>query len=70
MNFRKVHLSVFSPKRWRKCVIVVDSLNNVLHDVGHNFIDRDRQQGFKRFMDKKIVRNPPPKYARDVKDIK
>ncbi len=46
MNFRKVHLSVFSPKRWRKCVIVVDSPSNVLHDVAHNFIDKDRQQGF------------------------
>ncbi len=55
MISRKVHLSVLSRRRWRKCVIVVDSLSNVLHDVAHNFNDKNKQQGFKRFMDKKSV---------------
>ncbi len=29
-------------KRWRKCIIVVDNLSNLLHDVAHNFNDEDK----------------------------
>jgi len=29
-------------KRWRKCIIIVDNLSNLLHDVAHNFNDEDK----------------------------
>jgi archaellum biogenesis ATPase FlaH len=42
-------------RRWRKCIIVVDSLSNFLHDANHNLNDEDKQQVPRRFLDKETI---------------
>ncbi len=56
-------------RKWRKCIIVVDSLSNFLHDFAHNFNDEDKQHVLKRILDKETVRNLLLEFARHVKDI-
>ncbi len=57
-------------RRWRKCIIVADSLSNFLHDVDHNLNDEDKQQVLRRFLDKETIWDLLPKFARHAKDTK
>ncbi len=56
-------------RRWKKCVIVVNILSNLLHDVAHNFNDEHNQQVLRRFLDKEIVQDLLLEFARHVRDI-
>jgi hypothetical protein len=56
-------------RRWRKCIIVANSLSNFLHDSNHNLNDEDKQQVLRGFLDKETIRDLLPKFVRRVRDI-
>jgi hypothetical protein len=56
-------------RKWKKCIIVAGSLSNLLDDVAHNFNDEDKQQVFKMFLDKEIVRDLLLEFAKHVRNI-
>jgi len=62
-------LVCFHPKGGKNVLLLVIALAMSCMMLLTTLLTKIGNKAFKRFMDKKIVRNPHPKYASDVKDI-